>query len=109
MESEASYKKRKVISIGVVSQLTGLTERQIRYYEERQLIFPERTEKGNRLYSFFDVEQLIAIANKREDGVSTQEIKQEFSNEHSHNSKYRARNNELKGQIQAHFNKKNKY
>lgn len=78
MDHEPSYKKRKVITIGVVSELTGLTERQIRYYEQRKLIFPERPERGNRKYSFSDVERLIEIANKREEGVRTHEIRQEI-------------------------------
>ncbi|GAA3330581.1 MerR family transcriptional regulator TnrA [Ectobacillus funiculus] len=37
---EESYKDKKVITIGTVSEITGLSERQIRYYEERKLIFP---------------------------------------------------------------------
>lgn len=51
MESESSYKTRKVISIGTVSELTGLSERQIRYYEERKLIFlkDQNEEAGNIL------------------------------------------------------------
>ena len=51
---EDSYKYKKVISIGVVSELTGLSQRQIRYYEERKLVFPDRS-KGIRKYSFADV------------------------------------------------------
>lgn len=49
MGNETSYKDKKVITIGVVRDLTGLSERQIRYYEERKLIFPERSqgEAGN--------------------------------------------------------------
>jgi DNA-binding transcriptional MerR regulator len=70
-----SLKERKVISIGTVSELTGLSIRQIRYYEERKLIFPERTKGGTRKYSFSDVEKLMDIANKMEDGLQTHEIK----------------------------------
>ncbi|SFJ25402.1 MerR family transcriptional regulator [Thermoflavimicrobium dichotomicum] len=70
-----SYKDQKVIGIGTVSELTGLSLRQIRYYEERKLIFPARTEGGTRKYSFSDVEKLIDIANKMEDGLQTSEIK----------------------------------
>ncbi|MDV2686965.1 MerR family DNA-binding transcriptional regulator, partial [Alkalihalophilus lindianensis] len=33
MTNEASYKDKKVITIGIVRELTGLPERQIRYYE----------------------------------------------------------------------------
>ncbi|MFD6443440.1 MerR family DNA-binding transcriptional regulator, partial [Peribacillus sp. NPDC060186] len=42
-QQKESYIDRKVISIGVVRELTGLSDRQIRYYEERKLIFPERS------------------------------------------------------------------
>ncbi|RBN40202.1 MerR family DNA-binding transcriptional regulator, partial [Priestia megaterium] len=31
------------MSIGIVKELTGLSERQIRYYEKRSLLFPDRT------------------------------------------------------------------
>ncbi len=71
---EQSYKDKKVISIGIVSELTGLSVRQIRYYEERKLIYPQRSSRGTRKYSFADVERLMDIANKREDGVQTAEI-----------------------------------
>ncbi|ACJ33910.1 Transcriptional regulator, MerR family [Anoxybacillus flavithermus WK1] len=88
------YKHKKVISIGIVSELTGLSPRQIRYYEERQLIFPDRS-KGTRKYSFADVEWLVEIANKREEGVQTREIRYEMMKE--------IRETMRKGQINAHF------
>ncbi|WP_096434758.1 MerR family DNA-binding transcriptional regulator [Alteribacter populi] len=72
-----SYKEKKVISIGVVSELTGLSERQIRYYEQRKLIQPERSKGGTRKYSFLDVEGLVDIANKMEDGMQTFEIRKQ--------------------------------
>ena len=46
IQNETTYKERKVITIGIVSELTGLSERQIRYYESRKLIFPERSKSG---------------------------------------------------------------
>ncbi|WP_020617951.1 MerR family transcriptional regulator [Paenibacillus daejeonensis] len=70
------YKEKKVIAIGLVSELTGLSERKIRYYEERRLIFPERTAGGTRKYSFSDIERLCEIAEKMEDGLYIREIKE---------------------------------
>lgn len=75
--SEGSYKEKKVITIGVVSELTGLTERQIRYYEARGLLFPERSKTGIRKYSFKDIELLIEISNQLEEGIWTNEIRKE--------------------------------
>ncbi|SFL68405.1 DNA-binding transcriptional regulator, MerR family [Gracilibacillus orientalis] len=102
MAESPSYKERKVITIGVVSELTGLSERQIRYYEERKLVFPERSQKGNRKYSFADVELLIDIANKREEGVQTFEIRQDMIREEKKKEK-RMRKQLLRGEINARF------
>ncbi|CAM3185507.1 MerR family transcriptional regulator [Paenibacillus lupini] len=67
--------KDKVIGIGIVSDLTGLTERQIRYYEEKQLIFPGRSKGGARKYSFEDVDRLKEINDKLRDGFHTFELR----------------------------------
>ncbi|WLR43091.1 MerR family transcriptional regulator [Bacillus carboniphilus] len=101
---EDSYKLKKVISIGTVSEITGLSVRQIRYYEERNLVEPDRTSKGTRKYSFSDIEQLMIIANQREEGVQTTEILRELRKQGSNQS---VRNNMIRGQINAQFNKKN--
>jgi MerR family transcriptional regulator, global nitrogen regulator len=98
------YMNKKVISIGTVCELTGLSERQIRYYEERKLIFPERMNGGIRKYSFLDVELLIDIANKREEGVQTAEIKKEINKKNKYDSA--ARDQAIKGQINAYFHKR---
>lgn len=76
-----NHNEKKVLTIGTVCELTGLSARKIRYYEERGLIFPERTSTGNRKYSFSDVETLVLIANHLEDGTKTFEIKQELKRE----------------------------
>ncbi|MET3729380.1 DNA-binding transcriptional MerR regulator [Fictibacillus halophilus] len=98
-----SYKDKKVISIGIISELTGLSERKIRYYEERKLIFPERTGKGTRKYSFSDVERLMEIADQIEDGVQTYEIKKELTKKQKRDE----RNKMIRGQINAQFNMRN--
>jgi MerR family transcriptional regulator, global nitrogen regulator len=98
MSSE--YKDKKVISIGIVSELTGLSVRKIRYYEDRGLIFPERIEKGGRRYSFSDIEILMKIAEKREEGVQTAEIKKELKKE---TNREEIRNKMIRGQLNSHF------
>ena len=91
-----SLKDMKVISIGMVSEITGLSQRQIRYYEERNLISPGRAFQGYRIYSFSDIEMLMEIANQIEDGVQTYEIRKEFIK--------REKKNEIRvGQINSHF------
>ena len=92
-----SYREQKVITIGIVTELTGLTSRQIHYYETRKLIFPDRTPNGTRKYSFADIERLIEIAEKIEEGVQTMEIRRDFSKKEKRKM--------IIGQINSHFNR----
>lgn len=103
MVDETSYKHKKVITIGVVRELTGLSDRQIRYYEERKLIFPERSKGGNRKYSFSDIEALMEIANKMEDGVQTYEIRQEMIKKQKDIDRESLRKKMIQGQLNAQF------
>ena len=103
MGKDTSYKDKKVITIGVVRDLTGLSERQIRYYEERKLIFPERSPGGSRKYSFSDIELLMDIANKMEDGIQTHEIRKEMLREQKKQTQEEIRKKMIQGQLNAHF------
>ncbi|MBW7455003.1 MerR family transcriptional regulator [Paenibacillus sepulcri] len=67
--------EEKVMYIGMVCELTGLSERQIRYYEERKLVFPVRTKGGVRKYSFEDVDNIREINRNIKDGFRTFELK----------------------------------
>jgi MerR family glutamine synthetase transcriptional repressor len=64
--------------IGTVMQLTELTARQIRYYEEHQLISPARTEGNRRLYCLNDIDTLLEIKDLIDQGVNMAGIKQLF-------------------------------
>jgi MerR family glutamine synthetase transcriptional repressor len=62
--------------IGIVMKLTDLTARQIRYYEQHELIQPARTAGNQRLFSFNDVERLLEVKALIEKGVNIAGIKQ---------------------------------
>lgn len=68
-----------LFSISIVMKLTALTARQIRYYEQHELIHPERTDGNRRLFSFNDVERLMEIKTLIEKGVNIAGIKQVMS------------------------------
>jgi len=72
------YREKKIMTMKTVTEMTGLSERKIRYYETQKLIFPERTFSGTRRYSFSDIERLMDIAEKIEDGVLTREIRDDL-------------------------------
>ncbi len=64
-----------LFSIGIVIKLTELTARQIRYYEENELIKPERTSGNQRLFSFNDVDKLLEIKDLLDKGLNMAGIK----------------------------------
>ncbi|WP_419875377.1 MerR family transcriptional regulator [Candidatus Pristimantibacillus sp. PTI5] len=70
-----SFMDKQVMHIGMVSELTGISERRIRYYEIRKLICPKRTMGGTRKYSFRDIEKLVEISEQMETGWMTAEIR----------------------------------
>lgn len=67
-----------LLPIGTVMQLTELSARQIRYYEEHDLIQPHRTEGNRRMFSLNDVDTLLDIKDMLEQGVNMAGIKKVF-------------------------------
>jgi MerR family glutamine synthetase transcriptional repressor len=74
--SEEIRRNMALFPIGIVMKLTDLTARQIRYYEQHELVIPARTSGNQRLYSFNDVERLMEIRDLIEKGVNIAGIKQ---------------------------------
>lgn len=65
-----------VYSMGVAERLTGLTGRQIRYWEQQGLIRPARTRGRQRLYSEADIVRLKEIKRLLAEGMTLQRAKQ---------------------------------
>ena len=68
-----------VLPIGTVMKLTDLSARQIRYYEEQQLVVPQRTEGNHRMYSLNDVDRLLEIKDLLHDGFNIAGIKRVYA------------------------------
>ena len=67
-----------LLSMNIVMQLTGLSARQIRYYEEQELVQPARTEGKQRMFSLDDIDVLLEIKDLLKTGVNIAGIKQIF-------------------------------
>ncbi|WP_017725915.1 MerR family transcriptional regulator [Halalkalibacterium ligniniphilum] len=65
--------------ISVVKEMTNLTARQIRYYEEQGLITPERNEGNQRLFSLNDIARFMEIKSYIDEGVNIAGIKAVFA------------------------------
>lgn len=64
-----------VYPIGVAQKLTGLSGRQIRYYESEGLLKPHRTKGNQRLYSPKDVDLLLKIKSLLEQGLNIEGVR----------------------------------
>ncbi len=71
-------RNRPLFPISVIIELTELSARQIRYYEEQNLIKPARTKGRHRLFSFSDIDNLLEIKSLLDKGVNLAGIKELF-------------------------------
>jgi DNA-binding transcriptional MerR regulator len=62
-------------TMGAVRRLTGLTDRQIRYYHRHGLVAPRRSPGGHRLFAAADVERLLQVRRLLAAGLSVAEIR----------------------------------
>lgn len=67
-----------VLPIGTVMQLTELTARQIRYYEQHQLVVPKRSQTNRRLYSLNDIDRLLEIKDYLAEGLTLAAVKRRY-------------------------------
>lgn len=67
-----------LLPISIVMQLTELSARQIRYYEEHGLVKPSRTEGNKRMFSLDDVDVLLEIKDYLDEGLNLAGIKKVF-------------------------------
>ena len=75
MAEKELQRSKSVLPIGTVMKLTDLTARQIRYYEEQELVIPQRTDGNRRMYSLNDIDKLLEIKDYLDDGINMAGIK----------------------------------
>lgn len=86
-------RNEKNISMKVVREETGLTSRQIRYYDQVGLIFPARSEGNQRLFSREDIKRLKKIKKLLESGNTIEAVREKLNlpsviEENNSNSNY---------------------
>ncbi|AYO32030.1 MAG: MerR family transcriptional regulator, glutamine synthetase repressor [Thermoanaerobacteraceae bacterium] len=67
-----------IYPIGIVEEKTGLTSRQIRYYENMGLISPIRTQGKQRRYTEKDVIRLSRIKYLKDNGFDLKSIREKI-------------------------------
>lgn len=76
MKEKELRRSLAVLPIGTVMKLTDLTARQIRYYEEQELIMPQRNDGNRRMYSLNDIDKLFEIKDYLDEGMNMVGIKE---------------------------------
>ncbi|PWG00994.1 MerR family transcriptional regulator [Levilactobacillus bambusae] len=75
MSEKELRRSLSVLPIGTVMKLTDLTARQIRYYEQQDLVFPQRNDGNRRMYSLNDIDRLLEIKDYLDEGINIAGIK----------------------------------
>ena len=70
-----NMKREKNITMKEAKEKTGLTSRQIRYYDQQELIFPARSSGNQRLFSENDIKRLIKIKDLLAAGSSIETVR----------------------------------
>lgn len=72
-------KAMPILPIRTVMQITNLSARQIRYYEEHELVEPMRSDGNRRIFSLQNIDELLEIQELLEEGVNIVGIKKIFA------------------------------
>ncbi|MGE5559647.1 MAG: MerR family transcriptional regulator [Chloroflexota bacterium] len=71
----ADQRQAAVYAMCVVRDLTGLSDRQIRYYDQVGLVVPVRTASGRRLYSPAQIDALLEVKALIDEGLTVVQTK----------------------------------
>ncbi|MFC4163037.1 MerR family transcriptional regulator [Epilithonimonas zeae] len=65
------FLEKLVVGIGEVSQITGIPTRQIRYWEEKNIITSLTEEEGkNRRYNYENIKKMLLIKELTDEGYT---------------------------------------
>jgi DNA-binding transcriptional MerR regulator len=62
-------------SVGQAAEITGLTPYTLRYYEDAQLVAPQRNASGHREYCASDLRRLVFITRMRAAGMTMRDLR----------------------------------
>lgn len=93
-----------VFAISVAARMASMEIQNLRVYERRGLITPQRTEGGTRLYSQANVERLVRIGDLLAEGLNLAGVGRVLELEHdamrlrAANARLRTENRRLRGE-----------
>ncbi|MGB1257834.1 MAG: redox-sensitive transcriptional activator SoxR [Thiolinea sp.] len=73
-----AYRGNEVLSIGLISERTGVTVSALRFYEEKGLLQPQRNQSGHRRYRRADIRRVSFVRVAQKLGFTLPEIQQQL-------------------------------
>lgn len=78
MDEISRRRNMPILTMAVTQKLTGLSARQIRYYDENGLVQAARSAGGQRLFSLTQIDTLLEIKSQLSAGFTLGETKKYF-------------------------------
>ena len=100
MKEREFRRNMAVFPIGSVMKLTDLSARQIRYYEDQELIKPDRNEGNRRMYSLNDMDRLLEIKDYISEGYNIAAIKKKYAEREAKSKKAVSQTEVRRAQLQ---------
>lgn len=73
-----AYRGNEVLSIGLISERTGVTVSALRFYEEKGLLQPQRNQSGHRRYRRADIRRVSFVRVAQKLGFTLPEIQRQL-------------------------------
>ncbi|MGB0848345.1 MAG: redox-sensitive transcriptional activator SoxR [Thiolinea sp.] len=73
-----AYRGNEVLSIGLISERTGITVSALRFYEEKGLLQPQRNQSGHRRYRRADIRRVSFVRVAQKLGFTLPEIQHQL-------------------------------
>lgn len=75
------FLEKVVVGIGEVSQITGIPTRQIRYWEDKEIIHSLTEEEGkNRRYDYKNIKKMLLIKELLDEGYTLDSASEKIKN-----------------------------
>jgi MerR family transcriptional regulator, global nitrogen regulator len=70
MNNDIEFLKKLVVGIGEVSDLTGIPQRQIRYWDSKGYIAPCKGKTSTRRYDYQNIKKMLLIKEMLDEGYT---------------------------------------
>lgn len=67
---DQDFLSKLIVGIGEVSEITGIAQRQLRYWEQKGIITTQKTRSTNRRFNYLEIKKIILIKELVDEGYT---------------------------------------